>query len=149
MAVVNQKSSVYRADDNKLLDPVFKAARMVVVTGSVANAASDSSGSKYLLAELPSDCILFELTGFAVANWGFAQVNIGTKTDPVALVTVLKSAGATVRPIAMGDARQGKRLWEALGLAADPGGVIQLYAGATAAATAAGSMLFQIAYLVR
>lgn len=149
MAVVDKKSSVFRTADNRLGDPINKAGRMVVITGSVANDATDSSGSKYLLAELPSDSILFELTGFAVSNWGFAQVNIGTRTDGAALVTVAKSAGANVRPIAFGDARHGKRLWEALGLASDPGGVIGLYASATAAASAAGALLFQLTYLTR
>ncbi|SFY18627.1 hypothetical protein SAMN04244548_03002 [Paracoccus pantotrophus] len=150
MAVVNLKSSLFRADDtNKPLDPIDKAGRLIVMTGTVANAASDSNLSSYHLCDLPSDCMLHELTAFDVENWGFATVNIGTKTDIDALVTVAKSAGNTVKPVAFGDAGHGKRLWEILGLAADPGGVIGLYLHASANATGAGSCPFQVVYLAR
>ncbi len=149
MAVVNLKSSVFRADDNKLLDPIHKAGRLVVITGTVANAVTDNSGSTYYLADLPSDCLLHDLAGFRVDGWGFAQVNVGTLTNNVALMTVARSAGAVARPITFGDARHGKRLWEILGLAADPGGTIGLYLHATATATVAGACPFQIVYLAR
>lgn len=149
MAVVNLKSSIFRAEDNKLLDPMHKAGRLILITGTVANAATDSNLSTYHLCDLPSDCLLHDLTRFRVDGWGFAQVNIGIRDDNDALVTVAKSAGATVTPIAFGDARHGKRLWEILGLAADPGGVIGLYLHASAAATGAGACPFQIAFIAR
>ena len=149
MAVVNLKSSVFRADDNKPLDPMHKAARLIIITATVMNAATDSSGSTYHLADLPSDCLLHDLTGFDVEAWGFAQVNIGTLTDNDALSTVARSAGVTHRPVVFGDAKHGKHLWEILGLASDPGGVIGLYLHASAAATAAGSCPFQIVYMAR
>ena len=69
--------------------------------------------------------------------------------DVDALVSVLKSAGNTVSPIAFGDANHGKALWEVVGLAADPGGVISIYAHAIANATGAGSMPFRIEYFAR
>jgi formamidopyrimidine-DNA glycosylase len=105
--------------------------------------------SKYLLAELPSDCILDRKTGFKVDGWGFATVNIGTADDPDALITIAKSAGTFVTPLALGDARHGKPLWEQLGLAADPGGTIKLYVQGPANATGAGTMPFEIVYRYR
>ena len=149
MPVVNLKSSVYRAEDNKLLDPIHKAGRLVVITATVVNAMTDSALSTYQLADLPSDCLLHDLTGLRVDGWGYAQVNVGTLTNPTALMTVARSAGAAARPMVFGDAKHGKRLWEILGLAADPGGVIGLYLHAPAAPTAAGTCPFQIVYLAR
>jgi hypothetical protein len=76
-------------------------------------------------------------------------VNIGTKANPTALVTVLKSAGTYVTPLTRGDAKHGLPLWQALGMAADPGGTISLYAQGPAAAASAGTMKGEIAYLYR
>lgn len=116
-----------------------------VAAGTVAAAASDSAGSKYLLARVPSDAILDDSTAFAHAAWAFAQVQIGTKSNPTALANVAR--GATVlNPNAFGDANHGKMLWEQLGLAKDPGGQIDLWAHAAAGATAAGTMKYRIAY---
>ena len=128
-------------------DPHAIAGIVRVATGSVANAADDSNLSKYLLIDLPSNCYLHPDTFFDVENWGFAAIRIGTESDVDALVAVLKSAGARVDPVAKGDATHGKPLWEVLGLAADPGGYIALYAHAIANATGAGSMPFQIHYI--
>lgn len=149
MAVVAAVSSIiqnYLDPNGNHPDPVEFAGRLVVLTGTATNGASDSSGSSYHLANLPSDCILDTGTAFWVHDWGFATVNLGTDTDTTALMTVLKSAGDTVEPIVFGD-NDGLRLWEVLGLAADPGGLIPIYAWASAGATGAGSIKFSIRYL--
>ncbi len=145
MAVVTTKSDLFGVP----LDPAKARGRPIVATFTVANAADDSSGSKYLLGRFPSECILDSRTAFQVQNWGFATVNIGTAEDIDALGTVAKSAGNVYSPIAFGDARHGLPLWEALGLAADPGGEIELYAHASAGATGAGSMKGEIHYRYR
>jgi hypothetical protein len=104
----------------------------------------------YHLVDVPADAILDSRTAFDVENWGFATVSVGTQDDADALVTVAKSAGNTVAPVAFGDANHGKHLWEVLGLAAAPAsGVIALYAHGPADATAAGSMPFEIHYRFR
>lgn len=131
-------------------DPEITRGRPIVSTGKVSNGATDSAGSMYHLVDLPADALLDALTCFKVDNWGFATVSIGTETDIDALVTVAKSAGATVTPITRLGATHQKRLWEILGLAAAPkSGVISLYAHGPANATAAGSMLFEIHYRFR
>lgn len=128
-------------------DPVVARGNLIMATGLVLNAADDLSGSTFHLVDIPSDVILHEDTFFDVQNWGFAQVVIGTLSDTTALVNVAKAAGNTVTPIAIGDANHGKRLWEVLGLAVNPGGLISLYAHAAANATGAGNMPFRVAYL--
>lgn len=144
MAVVNVKSNLFRneATAGAVIDSKRVRGRIKVAVGSVSNAADDSSGSTYLLARIPSHAIMLPRTQFDVENTGFAAIRIGTLTDVDALVAVLKSAGNTVTPFAFGDANHGKELWEVLGLAADPGGMIGIYQHAIAGATGAGSMPF-------
>jgi hypothetical protein len=151
MAVVNKKSNLVADYLNRDTppDPSIARGRPIIAIGTVANASDDSSGSTYHLIDLPSDCLLDIGTAFDVENWGFAAIRIGTKDDVDALVSVAKSAGNTVTPNAFGDANHGKQLWEQLGLAADPGGMISIYAHAIAGATGAGSMPFRFAYLFR
>ena len=54
------------------------------------------------------------------------------------------SASTTENPITAIEAASGQRLWEQLGLAADPKGEIELIATAAAAATGAGNMPFAV-----
>lgn len=149
MTVVTEQSNIFRNphDGDPLVDPLMPKGRVIFATGTMTNLTTDNTNSTYRLAELPSDCMLHPDTFFGVASWGFAQVVIGTKTDTTALVNQTKATEAIVTPIAQGDANHGKRLWEVLGLSADPGGAIALFAHAAADATGAGSMIFQIAYI--
>lgn len=150
MAIVEGKSNLIpdKFEAGRVTaDPVEIAGRVIVATGNVTNLSTDSNGSSYHLVSLPSDCILLANTFFDVQNDGFAQIVIGTKTDTDALLDVARSAAAIQRPIVDGDANHGKRLWEMLGFAANPGGKIELWKHAEANATGAGTTLFQIHYL--
>ncbi len=150
MAVVATNSDLihdYLDSTSTPPDPQLARGHTVTATGTVANAAADSSGSTYHLADLPSDCILQPGTSFDVQNDGFAQIDIGTKSDKTALVNQLKTAGNTITPIVVGDANHGKYLWQVLGIAADPGGMIGIYKHAAAGAAGAGSMPFVFSYL--
>lgn len=131
-------------------DPEIARGRPIVAAGRVANAATDTAGSKYHLIDLPADALLDALTTFKVDGWGYATVSIGTETDIDALVTVAKSAGANVVPVVRLGPLHQKRIWEILGLPAAPkSGVVSLWAHGPANATAAGTMLFEIHYRFR
>lgn len=148
MPVVNLRSTLYRnaIAGDRVVDPLLIKGRPVIASGTVSNAAGDNIPSTYMLCELPSACILDPSTQFKVDTWGYANIRIGTLSNPAALVSVLRSAGAIHTPHTFGDARTGRRLWDVLGLAADPGGFITLYAhGAVADPTGAGVMTFRIA----
>lgn len=152
MAVVSAYSNLVTdpTTGTKNADPEYRRGRPVIATGTVANAATDSSGSKYHLVDIPAHALLDPRTAFAVAGWGFATVSIGTETDVDALVQVLKSAGNTVTPAAFGDAKHGVPIWQILGMTAEPAsGIVSLYAHAIANATGAGSMKFEIHYRTR
>lgn len=151
MAVVNINSDLihdYLDDASRPPEPERARGRYVSAIGTVLNGAADSNGSTYHLADIPSNAILHEDTFFDVASWGFAQVVIGTFSDTDALVDQTKATAPTVTPVAMGDAKHGKAVWEVLGMAKDPGAKIAIYAHAEADATGAGNMPFRVAYLV-
>jgi hypothetical protein len=150
MPVVKKSSKLVRDTHDrsaKPADPMEVRGRLVLMTAAIACAADDASGSSYHLANVPANALVHEDTFFDVENWGFAQVVIGTETDTDALVDQTKATAAVVLPFAKGDAFHGKRWWEALGLAKDPGGDVAIWVHAEAAATAAGTILFHIAYV--
>ena len=130
-------------------DPAKIQGALMCAADTHTNLATDNSGSKYLIDAFPSECILDSRTYFNVSNWGYADIRIGTFTDPIALVNVAKITGPTVFPIAQGDARHAKPLWQQLGLLVDPGGEIGLYIHGIANAVAAGTMLSEIHYRFR
>lgn len=151
MAVVKTNSSLIHdplVDGSTPPDPQAARGHLMMATGTVSNLATDSNTSKYHLANIPSVAILHEDTFFDVENDGFAQIVIGTEDDTDALVDQTKATENIVTPIAAGDANHGKQLWEVLGLAADPGGMISIWKHAEADAAGAGSMPFRIAYLM-
>lgn len=146
MAVVSAKSP--NATGN--VDPARARGRPVVCADTMTNAATDNTGSKYLIGMFPSECILGKDTFFKVDTWGFADIRIGTFTDPAALVSQTRATAAIVSPIAQADARHGLPLWQQLGMAADPGGEIGLYMhGSVANATGAGTSKYEVHYRTR
>jgi hypothetical protein len=149
MAVVTTKSDLYRDAAALGAIPMPNKLRGVVrhAVGTVTNAAGDSTASKYKLASVPSHAIMHPSTLFDVQAWGFAQSVIGSADVTDQILDVATVAATTQSPFAFGDANHGKELWEVLGLAADPGGMIDIYAHAEAGATGAGSMPFCIAWL--
>lgn len=142
MPIVKKKSD-WHGDK---VDPVRQRGRMIVAAGVVANAADDSNGSSFHLADLPSDCIPDVSTAFQVNAWGYADIRLGTRSDVDALASVLRSAGSVVSPVGQFEQRP---LWQMLGLASDPGGTIGIYAHAINNPTGAGTMPFRIAYRYR
>lgn len=151
MPVVQRKSDLFadKIAEIPAPDPARARGRPIVAAFTATNAADDSLGSTYLLASLPSDCILDSRTWFKVDDTGFAAIRIGTLGDPEALVNVAKSAGAMVEPVARGGADHAKPLWEVLGLAADPGGFIDIYQHGIANATDAGTLQGEFHYRYR
>lgn len=152
MAVVNLKSDLFadRPMDDTAPPPEQARGRVIVATFEVENASTDSTLSTYKLAEIPADALFDESTIFKVDGWGFATVNIGTKTDVDALGTVARSTGTYFSPVLVGDAKHGLPAWQALGMAAAPeSGLIGIYAHAAAGATGAGVLKGKIAYRFR
>ncbi len=149
MPVREKKSDVFRDQrvGGAVLDASRTNGRTRHIYGTVANAADDDNGSLFHLCDLPAACILHDQTFFDVTNDGYAAIRIGTRTDVGALVSQLKSAGNEILPVARGGATHGQPLWQRLGLAKNPGGVIGIYKHAIANATGAGSTRFRISFV--
>lgn len=134
-----------RLDQNPQ-DPARQRGRPVVLTFTALNLIDDDSGSTWFLGEIPADAILDRATSFLVTNWGYATVNVGTRTAPTAFFTGLRTANI-INPIAIGDARHGLPAWQQLGLPAAPAdNLIQLFAHAPANATVPGNLRGEIVY---
>ena len=153
MPVVQVRSDLFRTQPmlgQATPDPARARGRPIVAQFTVTNLSTDETGSQYLLAELPTDCILAATTWFKVDGWGFATVQIGTRTAPTAIGTVPRATAPYFRPIVEGAAlTHGRYLWEILGLAADPGGLIGIFARGPANATVAGVMTGELNYRYR
>ncbi|MEO1024028.1 MAG: hypothetical protein AAFX07_00560 [Pseudomonadota bacterium] len=147
--IEDEKSDLYRdhLDSEEPREAVLMKARNYAATGTVVHAADALATSLYLLAELPSLCMLHEDTFVDVEELGAAQVRIGTIDDDDALISQSQATENVITPIAQGDANHGLRLWQVLGLAEDPGGNIGLYMHLIADATGAGSVKFRFSYL--
>ena len=134
-----------RLDQNPQ-DPARQRGRPIVLTFTATNLIDDDSGSTFYLGDIPADAIIDRATSFFVTNWGYATVNIGTRSAPTALLTGLRSANI-LNPITIGDAKHGLPAWQQLGLAAAPlDNNIPLFAHAPANATVAGNLRGEIVY---
>lgn len=128
-------------------DPARARGRNLVLTGTFANLADDDSGSSFVLGSIPADAILGSATTFVVTNCGYAQIRIGTRANPVALVNQTKITGNVVTPIVIGDSRHGLPASTQLGLAAVPANnMIDIMFTAGANAVGAGSVAYEIHY---
>lgn len=148
MAIVSEKSDLYRDEQagGSVLNSNRPNGEVRCAVGTASHAATDSNGSRYKLIDLPSYAILMPRTSFDMNALSFAALRIGTYDDVDALVSVAQ--GASVHsPIAAHDANHAKELWEVLGMASDPGGVIGLYQHAIADATGDGTLPFVFEWL--
>lgn len=147
--IVHETSDIFRDQraGAQVPDATRTHGRLYHITGTVENAADDLLGSTYLLFRAPSDCIPHESTFFDVENDGYATIRIGTAEDDDALVDQLKTAANVITPFARGGTGHQKKLWEVLGLPADPGGVIAIYKHGIANAAGAGKCQFRFAFL--
>lgn len=146
MPVVNINSDIAAPN----VDPARVRGRPICATFNVSNLSTDSVGSRYKLLDLPSEAILDIRTMFKVDLWGYADIRIGSFSDPAALISATRLSAANQSPRAFGDAKHGLPLWQQMGMAADPGGMIGIYVhGSVAVPTGAGSMRGEIWYLFR
>jgi len=120
-----------------------------VVAGRVTNAATDNTGSKYLLAQIPWGAILQPSTAFLTKDWGFAQAVIGVDEDMDCILDAAKGTAVGGQlPITIFTSKWNVPLWQACGLSAMPTdkAFANVYAVAEADAAGAGTLDFHIEY---
>lgn len=154
MPVVIRKSGAYNiidpADQSRdVIDTRDSEGKVRRVTGTITNRADDSNGSELQLVRLPTSAILLPETRLDLAALGFASVTIGVRGATTGLVGATSISGgmANTAPIAIFGAKWGIELWRQLGLAADPFGWLDLAVFATANATVAGSLKYDISWI--
>jgi hypothetical protein len=151
MAIVTVNSNIYGATGvNGYTAPNSSSLLGVTRTiqGTVANAATDNTGSRYPLFRIPWSAILLPATSFHTASWGFAQAVIGTLEDPDGLLDAAKGAAAGGQlPITIFASLWNKPFWQQMGLAAMPTSPFaEVAAVAEADATGAGTLNFFVQY---
>ncbi len=126
-------------------DPAKARGVVHVIAGTMTNLVDDDSGSTFLLCQIPANAILDSNTKFSSAAAGYGQIRVGTRANPTALLNAARAG--ILSPITMGDAKHGLAAWQQLGLSAAPeGNMIDLMFTASANATGAGTMPFEIWY---
>lgn len=135
--------------------------RKRVTGGMVAAANGDSIGSKYILAQIPSNARITELTlsctaiTSGAADFGLYQTTqAGGVVVAVSAFSAAKSIAAALknatilRDNTFTPALMEKPIWQVLGLAADPGGFYDIVATLTAATTASGNMGVDVEFVI-
>ena len=153
MAIVNVQSSFFPAMVSGIWTPPFAASRDGkdhVIQGTVANGATDSSGSTYKLFTLPWTAILLPDAAFRTDGWGFAQVQIGPAEAPLGLLNAAKGVSTTGQlPVTIFGTRWNQPFWQACGLASIPTDkpFCDVIVTTIAGATGAGTMSFYVPFV--
>lgn len=152
MAVVTKYGTGYKDPASLLqVDAVYAEARVRAICSKIDIANGDSIASLYYVGKVPSNAIILPnsafyfpaIAGVTILNVGFTgalQALINTQDITTAGSQTIAGKG-TVTP-----ANMIKRAWELAGLTSDPGGMLDVVASLGAAATAAGSVMFALAY---
>lgn len=161
MAIVDTSSDALpaRGADNSwgLVDPIRSRALLRAAIGTVANLSTDSSGSLYRLARIPSRAILRPESQLDLNNWGYAAATLGLAAERGGLltanglattITIASLSGALTTPIAKFGAKWGKPVWEQAGLSADPGGLVDVVIATAANAAGAGVATFDLVWQI-
>lgn len=140
---------------------VYAQAEMRALVSQIAVTNGDSIASIYRFGEIPADCIInpssvlwyYAATGVTDFDIGLRYPNGGAVilADCIVNGQDIHTAGSTTLAAATGSgiatpANQIKRAWELAGLTSNPGGNLEVYATANAAASATGVVNLNLTY---
>lgn len=141
---------------------VFAEGHLHTIVSTIAVGAADSATSKYYIGRIPSSAVLDPASlAYGGGVVGLTSVSVGFDASPLPagliawaaspalLVSAqdwhLAASFSLVQNVAVGN--YGKRAWELLGLAQDPGGFIDVFATNVSGAGGAGTLQFFLKYL--
>lgn len=141
---------------------VFAQGHLKTIVSTIAVGAADSATSKYYIGKIPSSAIIDPsslaygggVTGLTSVSVGFdaSAAPAGFVTwaaSPALLVSAqdwhLAASFSLMQNVSV--ANYGKRAWELLGLSADPGGTIDVFATNVSGAGGAGTLQFVLKYI--
>lgn len=162
MAVVTKYGSGYRDPTSlKAIDGIQRAAEIRQIKSKATVTNGDSIASSYRLGSVPTNAKINPgatlyygaITGVATADLGLASPNGGAMVLQTALFTgqSLAAGGSVTLAAATGSgiatpANMDKAVWQLAGLAADPGGELDVVLTITAAATATADVFLEGTY---
>ncbi|MDE4918350.1 hypothetical protein ACUXAV_000390 [Cupriavidus metallidurans] len=165
MAVVTVKSTVITNRDAVpavINDGRLERGSLRSSHGYVTATNGDSANSKYVLASVPSSAMVRQIL-FSCANLGASSaINLGvsrnTKDGGAAVsASLFASAQATSAALSNSDVtnqsgsftldKQEQPLWQAAGMAADPGGTLDIVATVSVAIAATGLLGANVEYV--
>jgi hypothetical protein len=133
--------------------PPFASARdgrIHRTAGRVSALAADNTGSRFLIAQIPTSAIILPQSFIRTDLWAFAQAVIGTIAVPTGLLNVARATGGATGNalVTIFGAKWAQPAWQQAGLAAAPVGVpfLDIFAHAIADATVLGTIDFDIWY---
>jgi len=168
MGVVNTKSTIITNRDatpSVLTEPMISGGAMKEAQGYVGSVSGDSIASIYRFTQVPSNCRVSAILLNSEALSGSTALDIGayypTTTAGVAGAVISASffgsaivvSGAVVQSDVTNEsgsytiAKQEQPLWQALGISADPGGMIDICGTLTAASSAAGNIGVKVRFI--
>ena len=165
MGVVNTKSLAVTNSDSdspRLATPGYLAgARPQMSMGTVEIAAADSDTSVYRMVRLPSNAVIYRIeilndviTGGTSYDLGFYQINDngGAVVDADIYATAIDMTVARSLPFdasfeVLDIANIEKRVWEVLGLSADPQRLYDLCFTANTVGTGAGTISMRVMWV--
>lgn len=152
MAVVTKYSTAYPEGVGKLPKPNFVQATVYSASALVTVANGDSANSVFNIVRLPSNARVLQpatLRHGAIAGLALS-VGFPVNNKAAALISAYATAGAgsmtLTQQLTLADMQ--KPLWQLAGYANDPGGLLDVVATVTTAATAGGDLLFDFLYAV-
>jgi hypothetical protein len=117
--------------------------------GRITGLAADNTGSRYLIAQIPTSAIILPQSFIRTDLWAFAQAVIGTLAVPTGLLNVAKATGGATGNalVTIFGAKWAQPAWQQAGLAAAPATpFLDIFAHAIADATVLGTIDFDIWY---
>lgn len=141
------------------VDAVFAEGRAKTIVSRLSIANGDSATSKFYVGRVPSNAVILTaskitheacagVTDFDVGLFKDGAVAVASSDDLLADGLDISSAGTKNVLAAVATADLGKRVWELLGLAADPGVTYDIIATLKADSSAAKVAVFEILYVL-
>lgn len=159
MAIVNRKGSIniVGLDSEPVLMPNAKTSggSLMRQVETVAIEADDDDGSSYVVARIPSNAVLSEITvleheaitGASNFNLGFYDPD-GSVINATALRSLLSftSQGSAKILSSIDKDRRGEEVWQLAGLSEDPHNLIDIVVTSVTVGTGAGALTMETFY---
>lgn len=157
-SITNRDATPKVATNSRLYGAVLLSA-----VGYATAAAADDTNSSYRLVPVPSNAVVRGVYLSSVAQGGSAAADVGVRRSTkdggavvdvdlfgsgVSLVSAISRQDVTNESTNYTAALREQPLWQAAGLASDPGGELDIVVTPTAALTNGGAIALEVQYVI-